>query len=78
MAPNDPKGGRSLTDADIEEIKGIACRCPHSMTAKDVFRLREFLDCWEKAKSSVGGYVIKIFIILIICIGVLVAWITNK
>ena len=78
MAPNDPKGGRSLTDADIEEIKGIACTCPHGMTAKDVFRLREFLDCWEKAKSSVGGYVIKIFIILIICIGVLVAWITNK
>lgn len=68
---------RSLTPADIEDIKSISRLCPHGMTAQDVFRLREFLDCWEKAKSSVGGYVIKTFIILIIAIGVLVTWITN-
>jgi hypothetical protein len=69
---------RALTPADIEEIKSIACTCPHGMTAQDVFRLREFLGCWEKAKSSVGGYVIKTFIVLIIAIGVLVTWITNR
>ena len=78
MAPVDERRKRSLTDADIEELKGITCQCPHGMSSEDVFRLREFLGWWEKTKSSVGGYVIKTFILLIICIGTLVAWITNK
>ena len=78
MAENGENSGRSLTPADIDDIKNIARTCPHEMTAQDVFRLREFLDCWEKAKSAVGGYVIKTFIVLVIAIGVLVTWITNK
>lgn len=69
---------RSLTDADLEEIKGIACQCPHGMSAHDVFRLREFLDWWDRTRSTVGGYVIKTFIVLIVAIGVMVTWITNK
>lgn len=78
MAENGENSGRLLTPADIDDIKKIARTCPHGMTAQDVFRLREFLDCWEQAKSAVGGYVIKTFIVLIIAIGVLVTWITNK
>ena len=68
---------RNLTPADIEEIKNIACRCPHGMTAQDVFKLREFLEWWDETKSQVGGWVIKIIIALVVAVGVLVAWITQ-
>lgn len=66
-----------LTPQDLEAIKSVACACPHGMTAEDVFKLRGFLDCWERAKSTVGGYVIKIFLALVAAIGILVAWITS-
>jgi hypothetical protein len=72
-----PDDSRNLTPADIEEIKAIACRCPHGMTAQDVFKLREFLEWWDSTKSQVGGWVIKIIIMLVIAVGVLIAWITQ-
>ena len=72
------KRARALTPADMEDLKELTCKCPYGMSQHDVFRLRDFLDFWEKAKSSVGGYVIKVFIVLVIAIGVLVTWITNK
>jgi len=78
MTPVEERRKRSLTDEDIEEIRGITCQCPHGMTSEDVFRLRDFLKWWEGAKSTVGGYVIKTVILLIVCVGILVAWITNK
>ena len=74
---DEPQRPRALTPEDIDEIKSISCRCPHGMTAQDVFRLREFLDWWEDAKSTVGAWTIKIIITLVVAIGVLVAWITN-
>ena len=72
-----PSEHRNLTPADIEEIKSIACRCPHGMTAEDVFKLREFLAWWDETKSTVGGWVIKIILALVVAVGVLVAWITQ-
>ena len=78
MAPADERRKRSLTEADIEKIKGIACVCPNGMTQNDVFRLREMLDTWDRARIAVGGYVLKTVIALVLCIGVMVAWITNK
>ena len=78
MPPIEEHRQMSLTEADIDAIRGVSCQCPHGMTSKDIFRLREFLDYWDRTKSAVGGYVIKTFIILTVCIGVMVAWITNK
>jgi len=72
------KRARSLTPADMDDLKELTCNCPYGMSQHDVFRLRDFLDFWEKTKSAVGGYVIKAFIMLVIAIGVLVTWITNK
>lgn len=66
-----------LTDVDLKRIKDVACACPHGMTAEDVFKLRGFLEWWENLKSSVGGYVIKGFLALIVAIGILLAWITQ-
>jgi hypothetical protein len=76
MAPDDGRE-RNLTPGDIDDIKDIARVCPHGMTAQDVFKLREFLEWWDATKSQVGGWVIKIIIMLVIAIGVLVAWITQ-
>lgn len=67
----------ALTQADLDAIKNVASCCPHGMTAEDVFKLRSFLEWWEGLKSTVGGYVVKTIIALIVAIGVLVAWITN-
>ena len=66
-----------LTQSDLDAIKKVACGCPHGMTAEDVFRLRGFLEWWEGIKSTVGDYVIKTILVLIVTIGVLVAWVTN-
>ncbi len=66
-----------LTQTDIDKIKEATCGCPHGMTAEDAFKLRDFLECWNRAKSAVGGYVIKFILVLIAAIGILVAWITN-
>lgn len=74
-----PDGRRRmvLTDHDIEAIRKVACSCPHGMTAEDVFKLRSFLSWWDDIKSTVGGYVLKGGIALIIAIGVLLAWISK-
>ena len=66
-----------LTEHDLEAIRRVACACPYGMTAEDVFKLRSFLGWWEGVKSSVGGYVLKGFLALVVAIGILVAWITQ-
>ena len=71
------RGPMVLTQADLDEIKRVTSGCPHGMTAQDIFKLREFLNWWEQFKSTVGGYVIKGFIILLVAIGILVAWVLN-
>lgn len=66
-----------LTEHDLEKIKQVTNCCPHGMTAEDIFRLRGFLDWWDEAKSTVGGYAIKTFVTLVIAIAILVAWVLN-
>lgn len=66
-----------LTEQDLEAIKRVACACPHGMTAEDIFKLRSFLKWWEDVKNTVGGYVLKGGLALIIAIGILLAWISK-
>ena len=68
---------RKLTDADIEAIKGIACRCPHGMTQEDVYELRAFLRWWKELKETVGGMVIKAIIWLLFGLAAVVTLITK-
>jgi hypothetical protein len=66
-----------LTKADLEEIRRVTGCCPNGMTPEDAFKLRDFLSTWDRARSAVGGYVIKVILALVIAIAVLVAWVTN-
>lgn len=66
-----------LTEHDLEAIKRVVRACPHGMTAKDVFRLRSFLDTWDRIQMNVGGMVIKVILALVLGIGALLAWISK-
>jgi hypothetical protein len=67
----------NLTPADLDAIKQVACACPHGMTAQDVFRLRNFLDWWDRVQMGVGSVVLKVIITLVVAIGILTAWVLN-
>lgn len=51
---------RTLTDADIDAIReSITCPNCHGLTPEDVYRMKGFLSWWERAKSAVGGAVLR-------------------